>query len=75
MPQGPGMPRGLDDSLIILPWNDVDALREFSRAALAGYKVPKHVLFVDEVPRSPAGKADYPWGKRTARSLLGLDAT
>ncbi|MDH6233906.1 glutamate-1-semialdehyde 2,1-aminomutase [Mesorhizobium soli] len=28
VPQGPGMPAGLDDSLIILPWNDVEALRE-----------------------------------------------
>jgi glutamate-1-semialdehyde 2,1-aminomutase len=28
VPQGPGMPVGLDDSLIILPWNDVEALRE-----------------------------------------------
>lgn len=28
VPQGPGMPRGVGDSLIILPWNDVDALRE-----------------------------------------------
>lgn len=28
IPQGPGMPAHLADSLIILPWNDVDALRE-----------------------------------------------
>lgn len=28
VPQGPGMPAGLDDSLVILPWNDVDALRD-----------------------------------------------
>ncbi|MDB5376708.1 MAG: glutamate-semialdehyde -aminomutase [Rubritepida sp.] len=25
--QGPGMPAGIDSSLIILPWNDIDALR------------------------------------------------
>ena len=30
---------------------------------LAGYKAPKHVVFVAEVPRAPNGKADY----RTAR--------
>lgn len=54
---------------------DVEALRDYCRQALAGYKVPKHVLFVDTVQRSPAGKADYPWGKRTARALLGLDAS
>jgi acyl-CoA synthetase (AMP-forming)/AMP-acid ligase II len=28
---------------------------------LAGYKVPKHVVLVDTVVRSPAGKADYRW--------------
>lgn len=28
VPQGPGMPAGLDQSLIILPWNDIDALRD-----------------------------------------------
>jgi glutamate-1-semialdehyde 2,1-aminomutase len=27
VPQGPGLPRGLDGSLIILPWNDADLLR------------------------------------------------
>ena len=26
--QGPGLPKGCGDQLIILPWNDVDALRE-----------------------------------------------
>lgn len=28
VPQGPGLPPGISDSLIILPWNDVHALRE-----------------------------------------------
>jgi glutamate-1-semialdehyde 2,1-aminomutase len=28
VPQGPGLPRGLEDSLLILPWNDVAALRQ-----------------------------------------------
>jgi acyl-CoA synthetase (AMP-forming)/AMP-acid ligase II len=32
---------------------------------LAGYKAPKRVVFVDEVPRAPNGKADY----RAAREL------
>lgn len=29
---------------------------QFCRANLAGYKTPKHVTFVDEFPRTPAGK-------------------
>ena len=38
------------------------------RASLAGYKVPKQVVFVDEVVRSPSGKADYRWAAETAAS-------
>ncbi len=30
---------------------------EFCRENLAGYKIPKSVTFIDEVPRSPIGKA------------------
>lgn len=34
VPQGPGMPKGVEENLIILPWNDVDALeRAFAREA------------------------------------------
>lgn len=42
------------------------------RGSLASYKLPKHLVLVDEVIRSPAGKADYRWAKRTATSTLGL---
>jgi acyl-CoA synthetase (AMP-forming)/AMP-acid ligase II len=38
------------------------------RASLAGYKVPKQVVFVDEVVRSPSGKADYRWAAEIATS-------
>ena len=38
------------------------------RASLAGYKVPKQVIFVDEVVRSPTGKADYRWAATVAAS-------
>jgi 3-oxocholest-4-en-26-oate---CoA ligase len=31
------------------------------RLHLAGYKVPRHLVVVDEVPRSASGKADYRW--------------
>ena len=33
---------------------------------LASYKAPKHVVFVDEIPRAPNGKADYKAAKRLA---------
>jgi long-chain acyl-CoA synthetase len=35
---------------------DADALREFCRSHLAGYKVPRRVIVVDELPRSLIGK-------------------
>ena len=36
------------------------------RAGLASYKVPRSVIFVDEVQRSPSGKPDYRWARRVA---------
>jgi 3-oxocholest-4-en-26-oate---CoA ligase len=45
---------------------DAEALRGWVRSRLAAYKVPRQIAVVDEVPRSPAGKADY----RTARALV-----
>jgi len=45
---------------------DEAALIEYSRDHLAGYKVPRHVVFVDQVRRAPNGKADYKWAKTTA---------
>ncbi|MGB7879102.1 MAG: acyl-CoA synthetase [Ilumatobacteraceae bacterium] len=37
---------------------------------LAGYKAPKSVIFVDQVPRAPNGKADYRRAKEHAESAL-----
>lgn len=33
-----------------------DAVVGFCRERLAGYKKPRHVVFVDELPRTPSGK-------------------
>lgn len=41
----------------------LDELRAFLAGVLAGYKVPKSVMWVDEVRRSAAGKQDYRWAK------------
>ncbi len=46
----------------------------FTREHLAGYKLPKQVVFVGQVQRAPNGKADYKWAKRTAYAELGIDA-
>ena len=42
----------------------------FTRDHLAGYKLPKQVLFVDEVMRAPNGKANYKWAKQRAAEEL-----
>ena len=49
---------------------DSDAIRAHARQHIAGYKVPKDVVFVAEVQRSPAGKADYRWAKAAAEEQL-----
>ena len=39
---------------------------------LAHYKAPKRVIFVNQVPRAPNGKADYKAAKQLAYDALGL---
>jgi len=36
------------------------------KASIADYKAPRRVVFVDEVYRSPSGKADYRWARQLA---------
>jgi 3-oxocholest-4-en-26-oate---CoA ligase len=48
-------------------------LQEHCRQHLAGYKVPRAVVFVEQTRRSPSGKPDYRWAKETA--LAGLPPT
>jgi acyl-CoA synthetase (AMP-forming)/AMP-acid ligase II len=40
-----------------------EELRVHCRAVIAGYKVPKAFVWVDQVYRSPAGKPDYAWAR------------
>jgi fatty-acyl-CoA synthase len=37
----------------------MEDLREFLARDLARYKLPKRILFVEQVPRGPTGKANY----------------
>ncbi len=46
-------------------------LRTHVGSLLANYKVPKEILFVGEVPRTPVSKIDYPATSALARDLLG----
>jgi 3-oxocholest-4-en-26-oate---CoA ligase len=45
-------------------------LQEHLTAHVARYKVPRDLVLVEQVVRSPAGKADYRWAKQAAAAAL-----
>jgi len=49
----------------------LEELQSHLREHVAGYKVPRDLVVVDRVVRSPAGKADYRWAKQAAVEALG----
>ncbi|GLW95932.1 acyl-CoA synthetase [Microtetraspora sp. NBRC 16547] len=61
---------GLRVAAVVQPYEGTsptgEELDAHCRQRLSGYKVPRTYAFVDEVVRSPAGKADYRWAKETA---------
>ena len=48
-----------------------ESVVEEASAHIARYKLPKDVLFVDLIQRSPSGKADYRWAAETAVAAAG----
>ena len=53
---------------------DLAALDAHLRTKIAGYKVPRSVWLVDQIGRTPAGKADYSWARRHAEDQLAAAA-
>ncbi len=51
----------------------LDDLVEHCRTRIAGYKVPRALHLVDEIPRQPSGKPDYPRARRLA--MDGMEVT
>ena len=49
----------------------LDALQVHAREHLAGYKVPRDLVVVDAIQRSPSGKPDYRWARSTAELAAG----
>ena len=47
-----------------------DQIISYVSARLAKYKVPKDLIKVDQVLRSPAGKPDYGWARQVAADSL-----
>jgi acyl-CoA synthetase (AMP-forming)/AMP-acid ligase II len=46
---------------------ELSALDVHLRTRIAGYKVPRAVWLVEQIMRTPSGKADYPWAHRHAQ--------
>jgi len=49
---------------------DTDQLVLHARRRLSSYKVPRTIIVVDEIRRSPSGKPDYPWATEFAEDRL-----
>jgi acyl-CoA synthetase (AMP-forming)/AMP-acid ligase II len=47
---------------------DLDELADHCRAHVAGYKVPRALVVVERIERSPSGKPDYRWAKQVAQA-------
>jgi acyl-CoA synthetase (AMP-forming)/AMP-acid ligase II len=56
---------------------ELESLREHARSSLAGFKLPREIIVVDAVERTPAGKADYKWARAIAeeRSTTSVEGT
>ncbi|WP_244928344.1 acyl-CoA synthetase [Nocardioides sp. W7] len=54
---------------------ELEDLRDFLRAHLSGYKLPRALTLVDEVPRNATGKAQYPRAKELALGAQNAGVT
>jgi acyl-coenzyme A synthetase/AMP-(fatty) acid ligase len=54
---------------------DLAEIEAVVRQQIAGYKVPKTVWVVDQIGRTPSGKADYGWARRYADEQLAGPVT
>ncbi|MGC0423254.1 acyl-CoA synthetase [Embleya sp. AB8] len=46
----------------------IEDVTTHAKPHLAGYKIPRDLVVVDEVPRTPAGKPNYRWAKEVAEA-------
>jgi acyl-CoA synthetase (AMP-forming)/AMP-acid ligase II len=54
---------------------DLAELQDHARRHLAGYKLPRDLVVVDAIQRSPSGKPDYRWARSAAERALGTVGT
>ncbi len=50
-----------------------EELEAYARTKISSYKVPKEIIVVDRVPRTPSGKVSYPDALKEAKAALGID--
>jgi acyl-CoA synthetase (AMP-forming)/AMP-acid ligase II len=43
--------------------------------SIARYKLPKQVVFVEQMVRSPSGKPDYRWARMRACEAVGIPSS
>ncbi len=53
---------------------DGNSIVQHASGFIARYKLPKEVVFVERIQRSPSGKADYRWAAETAVAAQGAAA-
>ena len=53
---------------------ELEDLREYLRAHLSGYKLPRALTIVDRIPRNATGKAQYPKAKELAMAGFAAKA-
>jgi len=51
---------------------ELEELREFLRAHLSGYKLPRSLTVVPQIPRNATGKAQYPLAKEMVLGAAGV---
>lgn len=49
---------------------DLESVQHHARRHIAGYKLPRKLVIVDRMERSPSGKPDYRWAKQQALDTL-----
>ncbi|MEM4973380.1 MAG: AMP-binding protein [Candidatus Hadarchaeales archaeon] len=54
---------------------NAEEIIEFCRGRLAGYKKPKHVIFLEKIPRSASGKIERGEIKEMAKKILKLESS
>ncbi len=53
---------------------DLESVQQHCRTKIAGYKVPRELHLVEQMQRSPSGKADYPWATKVATGTFTAPA-